>query len=113
MKKIILARRISIFLLISLFCLVTKGQSFCISNQHILGGSGDDVPISIIKIPDGYVICGHTNSRDGSFNVPVNHDFDGFIAKFDDNNNLIWQHSYGGNLMMTFGILNRPMMAAL
>ncbi|MBK5283931.1 MAG: T9SS type A sorting domain-containing protein [Bacteroidia bacterium] len=76
--------------------LQTMSQNYCITNQFNFGGGENDAPCSIIKIADGYVISGYTNSHDGNFNVPHNHDVDGFIAKFDFNNNLIWQHTYGG-----------------
>ena len=58
-------------------------QDYCITNQFNFGGSENDAPYSIIGIADGYVMCGYTNSHDGSFNVPHDHDVDGFIAKFD------------------------------
>ncbi|HLG34158.1 MAG TPA: T9SS type A sorting domain-containing protein, partial [Bacteroidia bacterium] len=76
--------------------LQTMSQNICITNQFNFGGSENDAPVSIIKIADGYVMCGYTNSHDGNFNVPHNHGVDAFIAKFDFNNNLIWQHTYGG-----------------
>ena len=76
--------------------LQTMSQNYCITNQFNFGGGENDVAVSIIKIADGYVICGYTNSHDGDFDVPHNHDADAFIAKFDFNNNLIWQHTYGG-----------------
>jgi len=75
---------------------VTYAQNICIKNQQSFGGSGDDIPVSIIKITDGYVICGWTNSNDGDFNVPVNRHNDAFIAKFNNDNQLIWRHTYGG-----------------
>jgi hypothetical protein len=74
----------------------TKSQNYCITSQFNFGGSENDAPVSIIKIADGYVMCGYTNSHDGNFNVPHNHDVDAFIAKFDFNNTLVWQHTYGG-----------------
>ena len=76
--------------------LQTMSQNYCITNQFNFGGSENEHAYSIIKIADGYVMCGSTNSHDGNFNVPHNHDVDAFIAKFDFNNNLIWQHTYGG-----------------
>ena len=76
--------------------LQTMSQNYCITNQFNFGGNENDAPVSIIKVADGYVVSGYTNSHDGNFNVPHNHDVDGFIAKFDFNNNLIWQHTYGG-----------------
>jgi len=76
--------------------LQTMSQNYCITDQFNFGGSDDDIPVSIIKITDGYVICGWTNSNDGDFNVPVNRHIDGFIAKFNNNNQLIWRHTYGG-----------------
>jgi len=83
-------------LLFASMSLQTMSQNYCITNQFNFGGSENDAVYSIIKIADGYVISGSTNSQDGNFNVPHNHDVDGFIAKFDFNHNLIWQHTYGG-----------------
>ena len=61
--------------------LQTMSQNYCITNQFNFGGGENDDPVSIIKIADGYVISGYTNSHDGNFNVPNNHGVDGFIAK--------------------------------
>ena len=76
--------------------LQTMSQNYCITNQFNFGGSGHEHVYSIINIADGYVITGSTNSHDGNFNVPNNRGIDGFIAKFDFNNNLVWRHTHGG-----------------
>ncbi len=94
--KIQTVKAILLSLLFVSMYLQTMSQNYCITDQFNLGGSENDATYSIIKIADGYVICGSTNSRDGIFNVRHNHDMDGFIAKFDFNHNLIWQHTYGG-----------------
>ena len=95
MKKLS-AKVILLSIIFASMYLQTMSQNYCITNQFNFGGGENDAPVSIIKIADGYVICGYTNSHDGNFNVPHNHDVDAFIAKFDFNNNLIWQHTYGG-----------------
>ena len=94
--KTMTTKGILLSILFASMYLQTMSQNYCITNQFNFGGSGHEHLYSIIKIADGYVISGSTNSHDGNFNVPNNHDIDGFIAKFDFNNNLIWQHTYGG-----------------
>src|SRR5687767_7430849 len=95
MKKLIFKGILLSILFVSMY-LQTMSQDYCITNQFNFGGSENDASYSIIKIADGYVMSGYTNSHDGNFNVPHNHDVDAFIAKFDFNNNLVWQHTYGG-----------------
>ena len=94
--KTTITKGILLNILFASIYLQTMSQNTCITNQFNFGGSGHEHIYSIINIADGYVITGSTNSHDGNFNVPNNHDIDGFIAKFDLNNNLIWQHTYGG-----------------
>ena len=95
MKKLIFKGILLSILFVSMY-LQTMSQDYCITNQFNFGGSENEHVYSIINIADGYVISGSTNSNDGDFNVASNHDIDGFIAKFDFNNNLVWQHTYGG-----------------
>ncbi|MEO8146513.1 MAG: T9SS type A sorting domain-containing protein, partial [Bacteroidia bacterium] len=96
MKKQLITKALALSLLLSSALTLTDAQNACINKQKTLGGSGDDYPTSTIKVCGGYVISGYTNSADGSFNVPANHDFDGFIAKFDYSGHVIWKHTYGG-----------------
>lgn len=62
------------------------------------GGSGDDTPRSIISTSDGgFAVFGFTNSIDGdvsSKNLAVN---DYWLLKFDADENLQWQKTYGGS----------------
>jgi len=59
--------------------------------QRSFGGSGHDIPRSIVKTSGGYfIIAGSTGSNDGD----ISHRRGGFwIIKIDSNGNLIWEKS--------------------
>jgi hypothetical protein len=61
------------------------------------GGSLNESAQSITKTIDGgYAILGHTQSMDGDIQNKLNESFDYWLLKFDSNNNLQWQKTYGG-----------------
>ena len=63
-----------------------------------LGGTKNDVAQSITKTTDGgYAILGHTQSTDGDITNKSNESFDYWLLKYDSNNNLEWQKTYGGS----------------
>ena len=63
-----------------------------------VGGSKNDVLKSIIKTDDGgYAILGYTQSNDGDIGMKEVENFDFWILKYDVNNNLIWQQTFGGS----------------
>lgn len=65
--------------------------------QKSFGGNNDDRPTSIQQTRDlGYIIAGHTFSKDGD--VKGNHgNFDYWIVKLDLSGNLVWQRTLGGS----------------
>ncbi len=61
------------------------------------GGSKNDLAQSVIKTQDGgYAILGYTQSNDGDVSNKTNESFDYWLLKFDSNNTLLWQKTYGG-----------------
>jgi len=66
--------------------------------SQTVGGSKNDVLKSIIKTDDGgYAILGYTQSNDGDIGMKEVENFDFWILKYDVNNNLIWQQTFGGS----------------
>ena len=66
--------------------------------SQTVGGSKNDVLKSIIKTDDGgYAILGFTQSNDGDIGMKEVENFDFWILKYDVNNNLIWQQTFGGS----------------
>ncbi|SEP91359.1 hypothetical protein SAMN05421824_0671 [Hyunsoonleella jejuensis] len=63
-----------------------------------LGGSLNESAQSVIKTSDGgYAILGHTQSLDGDIQNKTNESFDFWLLKFDGNDALQWQNTYGGS----------------
>ena len=61
------------------------------------GGSLNESGESIIKTNDGgYAILGYTQSKDGDVTNKIDESFDYWLLKFDQNQTLQWQKSYGG-----------------
>ena len=62
------------------------------------GGSNNESAKSITKTSDGgYAILGYTQSMDGDVINKLNTSYDYWLLKFDQNNNLQWQKTYGGS----------------
>lgn len=56
----------------------------------LIDASGNDYPLSIETTSDGYyIVAGHSNSYSSST--------DAFLLKMDDDGNLIWLNTYGGD----------------
>ena len=63
-----------------------------------LGGSKNESARSIINTSDGgYAILGYTQSADGDILNKSNESFDYWLLKYDQNNTLQWQRTYGGS----------------
>lgn len=61
------------------------------------GGSLNESGQSIIKTNDGgYAILGYTQSKDGDLTNKTDESFDYWLLKFDQNQTLLWQQTYGG-----------------
>ena len=62
-----------------------------------LGGTNNDNAQAITKTTDaGYAILGYTQSTNGDVIGKTNNSFDYWLLKFDANNHLQWQKTYGG-----------------
>ncbi|WP_296318918.1 hypothetical protein [Winogradskyella sp.] len=62
-----------------------------------LGGSANESAQSITSTNDGgYAILGFTQSNDGDITDKQDSSFDYWLLKYDANNNLQWQKTYGG-----------------
>lgn len=63
-----------------------------------LGGTKNDVAQSVINTTDGgYAILGHTQSMDGDITNKSNESFDYWLLKYNQNDVLEWQKTYGGS----------------
>ncbi len=63
-----------------------------------LGGSKNDSGQSVVATPDGgYAILGFTQSMDGDVANASDESFDYWILKYDAQNTMQWQHTYGGS----------------
>lgn len=61
------------------------------------GGSKNESAQSVINTSDGgYAVLGFTQSNDGDVKNKTNESFDYWLLKFDSNNTLQWQKTYGG-----------------
>ncbi|MDD2435813.1 MAG: hypothetical protein PHO63_06160, partial [Bacilli bacterium] len=61
------------------------------------GGSWNDSFYDIVKVTDGYVIVGSSDSKDDDLSGLNKGRTDGIIVKYDLNGNVIWKKNYGGN----------------
>lgn len=62
------------------------------------GGSKNESAQSVIKTQDGgYAVYGYIQSLDGDVTNKTNESYDYWILKFDQENNLQWQKTYGGS----------------
>lgn len=63
--------------------------------QHTYGGSGPDHINSILRLSDGYLLVGSTQSVNGD--AVGNHGgFDAWVIRLDDQGAVVWRHCYGG-----------------
>jgi hypothetical protein len=77
------------------FWLVKLDSNGNIMWQKTLGGSKDDVAVSLVKSGEGYLLTGQTYSSDGD--VSGNHGGgDAWVVKVDANGNKTWQKTFGG-----------------
>lgn len=64
-----------------------------------LGGTKNDSAQSVTATSDGgYAILGHTQSNDNDITDKQDESFDYWVLKFDSNDELEWQKTYGGSL---------------
>ncbi|WP_194767322.1 hypothetical protein [Tamlana sp. I1] len=70
-----------------------------IAFSKTFGGSLNESFKSIIKTTDGgYAALGHAQSMDGDLTDKPDNSFDYWLLKFDQNDQLQWQKSFGGSL---------------
>lgn len=63
-----------------------------------LGGSKNESAQAVTKTTDGgYAILGYTQSRDGDVTNKSNESYDYWLLKYDTENQLQWQKTYGGS----------------
>ncbi|WP_396602832.1 hypothetical protein [Algibacter sp. R77976] len=63
-----------------------------------LGGSKNEIAQSVIKTSDGgYAILGYTQSMDGDITNKSNESFDYWLLKYNTDDVLQWQKTYGGS----------------
>ncbi len=60
------------------------------------GGSGNDYFEDIVALNDGYVAVGRSASNNGDLMGMNKGSWDGIIAKYDFNGNLLWNRNFGG-----------------
>ncbi len=64
----------------------------------MLGGSKNESARSVVKTNDGgYAILGYTQSTDGDITDKSSEQYDYWLLKFDSDNKLQWQKTYGGS----------------
>ncbi len=80
-----------IFLLSPLY-----SQPFTILWNQCIGGTDDDDAFDIIKIDDGYMVAGYTESNDGDVNSGNHGAIDAWLLKLDLQGNILWERCYGG-----------------
>lgn len=69
-----------------------------ISFINTFGGSKNDSAQSVVATSDGgYVVLGFTQSMDGDITDKQNESFDYWVLKFNAENQLEWQKTYGGS----------------
>lgn len=77
------------------YWLVKTDSTDSIQWQKTLGGTWNDQATGVVVLPDGYVVCGLSESFDGDITNPHGAT-DYWIVKTDLAGNIIWQKSYGG-----------------
>ena len=76
----------------------SNGQEIDIDFITTLGGSKNESAQAVVHTTDGgYAILGHTQSMDGDVLNKSNESYDYWMLKFDANNQLQWQKTYGGS----------------
>ena len=75
----------------------TTPKSINVLFSKTIGGSKNESAKSVINTTDGgYAILGHTQSMDGDITGKTNESFDFWLLKYNSNDLLQWQKTYGG-----------------
>ena len=92
----------ALLILISWGCNTDDGPGGSNTNSITLiqtfGGANNDSGQSVVATSDGgYAILGFTQSNDGDITDKQDESFDYWVLKFDAQDNLQWQKTYGGD----------------
>ena len=89
--------RITILVILFWYCFTNAQVNSNIEWQKVLGGTGYDKGLSIIKtLDEGYIVAGFTTS-DNNGDVVGNHGlFDCWIIKLSQSGNISWKKTIGG-----------------
>ncbi|MFV9549755.1 hypothetical protein [Algibacter sp. PT7-4] len=75
-----------------------KAETIHIEFVKSIGGTKNESAQSVINTNDGgYAILGHTQSMDGDVANKLNESFDYWLLKYNQNDILEWQKTFGGN----------------
>jgi len=70
-----------------------------VESSRTFGGAKNELANSVVKTVDGgYAVLGYTQSNDGDITDKPNEDFDYWVMKFNVNDELEWNKTYGGAL---------------
>lgn len=92
-----------VFLISILLMSCSSDESVLEASSHIdwvktFGGSKNEVANSIVSTQDGgYAVLGYTQSTDGDVTSNPTEGHDYWVLKFDANDNLEWNKTYGGS----------------
>lgn len=65
--------------------------------QKIIGGNGYEDALMIRQTGDGgYILTGHTSSKDGDLSMNYNDSYDALVVKLDGSGNIQWIRNIGG-----------------
>ena len=69
-----------------------------IESISTFGGTKNESAETVIKTSDGgYAVVGYTQSMDGDVTDKSDESYDAWLLKFDSDNNLLWNKTYGGS----------------
>ena len=73
-------------------------SSVQINNIRTFGGTKNEALLSVKSTKDGgYIAVGYTQSSDLDITNKNNDSYDYWVVKFDNNNNIIWNKTFGGS----------------
>ena len=77
--------------------ITNSSASGLISSVSTFGGSKNDSAQAIVSTSDGgYAVLGYTQSMDGDITDKQNESFDFWVLKFNEENEIQWNKTYGG-----------------
>lgn len=64
--------------------------------SKVYGGDDSDIPTKLVKVPNGYLLCGYSNSESGDVSENKG-GFDYWMIRVDNQGELLWERNYGGS----------------